>query len=295
MKKNYILSVLLLLSAIPLWAFQDMDNVKIKVIPMSENIYMLTGRGGNIGVLTGNDGVFMIDDQFAELSPKIKAVLDSLSGQPVKFLLNTHFHGDHTGGNANFKESGAVLLAQENVRQRLKENNEHPAEDKLPVITFNEEISLHLNGNDVMALHVHNAHTDGDAIIYLPQGNVLHTGDTFFNGAFPYIDLDSGGSVAGDIEAAQQGLAIINKNTRIIPGHGAPAGYEDYRQYLEMLKGIRENVLSAISNGASREQIIEDESLTSSYYTDAEVKDSFISGPKIRATFYDSLQAENNQ
>ncbi|MDT0644323.1 MBL fold metallo-hydrolase [Zunongwangia sp. F363] len=262
---------------------------------MRENIFMLTGQGGNIGILTGEDGVFMIDDQFAALTPKIKATLDSLTGQPVKFLLNTHFHGDHTGGNANFKKSGAVLVAQENVRQRLKENSENPAEDKLPVITFSEEISLHLNGNDIMALHVHNAHTDGDALIYLPQGNVLHTGDTFFNGGFPYIDITSGGSVAGDIEAAKQGLAIINENTKIIPGHGAPASYEDYQNYLEMLEGIRKNMLQAMAEGFTKEQIIEDESLTSDYYPDAEVENAFINGPKIRATFYESLMAENNE
>lgn len=278
---------LLVLISAPLFAFQDMENVKIKIIPVNGNVSMLTGSGGNIGILTGEDGIFMVDDQFAALSPKIKTALQSLSDKPVKFLVNSHFHGDHTGGNSNFQEEGALIVAHQNVRKRLKKDD---AENSgLPVITFTNQVQLHVNNNDIVVLHVDNAHTDGDALIYFPQSNVLHTGDTFFNGMFPYIDLKSGGSVLGDIAAAKVGLSIINKDTKIIPGHGALATYSDYQEYLNMLEGIRDNVQKAIDANLSKEQIIEDGNLTKSFYTDEEVKDSFINGKKIRETFYESL------
>ena len=274
------------------FAFQENQEVTIQVVPVSENISMLVGQGGNIGILTGEDGVIMIDDQFARLSDKIMATIETLSDQPVKFLVNTHFHGDHTGGNANFQEKGALIVAHENVRKRLKQNDNNPLGEGLPVVTFTEDVMLHVNNNDVMITHVHNAHTDGDALIYFPTANVLHTGDTFFNGNFPYIDLKSGGSVAGLIEAAEKGLMMINKDTRIIPGHGDLASMEDYKNYLAMLKGIQKNVQAAIEKGKSKEQIIADESITSEFYKDALVEKSFINGPKIRETFYTSLTSK---
>jgi glyoxylase-like metal-dependent hydrolase (beta-lactamase superfamily II) len=144
-----------------------------------------------------------------------------------------------------------------------------------------------------MAVHVHNAHTDGDVLIFFPKSNVLHTGDTFFNGMFPYIDLKAGGSVAGDIEAAKTGLMLINESTKIIPGHGPVASYADYQKYLEMLEGIQTKVLAAIKAGKSREAILADESLTSEYITDAAAEKAFINGPKIRGTYYDSLKEED--
>ena len=277
---------LLLLISAPLFAFQEMENVEIEIIPVNGNVSMLTGRGGNIGVLTGADGVFMIDDQFAALSPKIKTALQSLSDQPVKFLVNSHFHGDHTGGNTNFQQEGALIIAHENVRKRLKKEEDNAG---LPIITFNDEVQLHINGNDIMVIHVDNAHTDGDALIYFPQSNVLHTGDTFFNGRFPYIDLKSGGSVNGVIEAVKLGLSIINTDTKIIPGHGVLASYSDYQEYLNMLEGIRNNVQKAIGENRSKEKVVQDENLTKEFYSDEEMKDSFINGEKIRETFYISL------
>ena len=271
-----------------MFAFQNMENVEIKVKQVSDNVYMLQGAGGNIGVLTGKDGVFMIDDQFAPLSQKIKNAIATISDEPIRFLINTHHHGDHSGGNANFKESGTLIMAHENVRKRLKESDS--TGKKLPVITFNDELNIHINNNDIMVAHVHNAHTDGDALIYFPQSNVLHTGDTFFNGMFPYIDLDSGGSIDGDIEAAQTGLNLINQNTKIIPGHGEIATYDDYQNYLEMLKGIRLNIQNAIDSGATEDEIIKNEKLTSEYYSDDEASDFFINGEKIRTTVFKSLQ-----
>lgn len=273
-----------------LFAFQNMQDVTIEVIPVNDNVYMLKGAGGNIGVLTGNDGVFMIDDQFAQLTEKIKVAIGTISDQPIRFLVNTHHHGDHTGGNANFKEDDALIMAHENVRKRLSQKDTDAKNDGLPIITFNDKMNLHINNNDIVIAHVHNAHTDGDALIYLPQSNVLHTGDTFFNGMFPYIDLESGGSVDGDIKAAETGISLINDNTKIIPGHGAIANRSDYKAYLNMLKTIRENVQKAIEDGASEDEIINNEKLTSEFFTDKEASEFYINGPKIRGTFYNSLK-----
>ncbi len=288
MIKLKICLLLILFIYYPALAFQNLDEVEIEAVPITKNVYMLTGAGGNIGVLTGVDGIFMIDDQFSQLSPKIMDKLKSLSNQPVRFLINSHHHGDHTGGNPNFQEKGALIFAHENVRKRLKENGS----DGLPVVTFDQTMNLYINGNDIIAAHVHNAHTDGDVLIYLPQSNVLHTGDTFFNGRFPYIDLSSGGSAEGDINAARIGLSMINRNTKIIPGHGKVASYTEYENYLRMLEGIRDNTLKAIAAGKSKEEIINDENITADFYIDEEMKDSFISGPKIRETFYISLKAK---
>jgi len=277
-----------LLSNSSLYAFQKMKDVEVKITPVKDNIYMLQGAGGNIGVLTGEEGIFMIDDQFAALSSKIKAALNTISDQPVKYLVNSHHHGDHTGGNANFQDDGALVIAHENVRKRLKADTTKV--NGLPIVTFNSEINLHINGNDIVVAHVHNAHTDGDALIYFPQSNVLHTGDTFFNGMFPYMDLNSGGSINGNIAAAQTGLNLINKNTKIIPGHGSLASYSDYEEYLKMLKNIRDNIFEAISEGKSEFEIVNNESLTGEFFSDAEAEDFFITGKKIRKTVYDSLK-----
>ena len=274
---------------------QDKEEVNIKIVPVSEHISMLVGQGGNIAILTGEDGTIMIDDQFARLSEKIMASIKTVSDKPVKFLVNTHFHGDHTGGNANFQEQGALILAHDNVRKRLAADEKNTDGKGLPIITFNSDVTLHLNNNDILITHVHNAHTDSDALVYFPTSNVLHTGDTFFNGAFPYIDLKSGGSIDGDIAAAEMGLKLINKQTKIIPGHGDLATYEDYLKYLNMLKSLRENVQKAIDSGKDKDAITKDESLTSAFYSDEEVKDGFINGPKIRETIYKSLSEPKSE
>ena len=289
MKKLTFLIAFSLMISTSIFAFQDMDDVKIEVIPVNENIYMLKGAGGNIGISVGENGVFMIDDQFAPLTPKILAAVKTISDKQVKFLVNTHYHGDHTGGNTNFEKEGALIVAHDNVRKRLKEDEKNTDQSGLPIITFDNKMNLHLNGDDILVVHVRNAHTDGDALIYFPKSNVLHTGDTFFNGMFPYIDLKSGGSVAGDIQAAKTGLMLINAETKIIPGHGPIASYADYEKYLKMLEGIQTNVKASIAQGKSREEIVADESLTNKYITDAAAEKSFINGPRIRGTFFDSL------
>ena len=293
MIKSVILGAFSLMISISSFAFQDMKDVKIEVVPVKENIYMLVGGGGNIGVSVGKDGVFMIDDKYVPMSSKIVEAVKTISDQPVKYLVNTHHHGDHTGGNANFEKQGTLIFAHENVRKRLKEDERNTEQSGLPIITFDNKMNLYLNGDDIMVVHVHNAHTDGDALIYFPKSNVLHTGDTFFNGMFPFIDLNSGGSVAGDIEAARAGLLLINTATKIIPGHGPLASYADYEKYLNMLEGIQTNVKAAIAEGKSREEILADESLTKEYISDAAAEKAFINGPKIRGTYYDNLTSED--
>ncbi len=282
-----IFLALLLLSTIAC-AQGRLDKVKITVEKVTENIYMLQGAGGNIGISTGEDGVFMVDDQFAPLSEKIQAAIATVSDKPVTFLMNTHFHGDHSGGNANFEAKGATIVAQDNVRKRLAESKT----EGLPVITFSDDATFYMNGNDIFLTHVHNAHTDGDALVYFTQSNVLHTGDTFFNGRFPFIDVRRGGSLKGDIEAAKKGLMISNDDTKIIPGHGGLATKTDYKKYHEMLQGIHDNVSAAIQQGKTEDQIAAMESLTSQWFTDAQTEGQFITGEKMRRTAYQSISQE---
>ena len=286
MNKPILLAVLLLTTIA--CAQGRFDNVKITVEKVTENIYMLQGAGGNIGISTGEDGVFMVDDQFAPLSEKIQAAIATVSDKPVTFLMNTHFHGDHSGGNANFEAKGATIVAQDNVRKRLAENKT----EGLPVITFSDDATFYMNGNDIFLTHVHNAHTDGDALVYFTQSNVLHTGDTFFNGRFPFIDVRRGGSLKGDIEAAKKGLMISNDDTKIIPGHGGLASKADYKKYHDMLQGIHDNVSAAIKKGKTEDQIATMESLTSQWFTDAQTEGQFITGEKMRRTAYQSISQE---
>ena len=263
------------------------DSVEIKLDQVADQVYMLTGAGGNIALSIGEDGVFMVDDQFAPLSAKIKKAIASITEREVSFLVNTHFHGDHTGGNANFAATGAIIVAHDNVRKRLAED---PTREGLPVITFSDDTTFYMNDNDIFITHVHNAHTDGDALVYFAQSNVLHTGDTFFNGRFPYIDVNRGGSIDGDIAAAQKGLMLINDETVIIPGHGPKATKTDYKNYLNMLRTIRTNVQQAIDQGKTEAQIAAMASLTNAFFTDEQVANDFINGPKMRKAVFKSLQ-----
>jgi len=243
---------------------RDYSTVEIKTTAVTDHIYMMEGAGGNIGVLTGEDGTLMIDDQFAPLSEKIKAAMAELTEHPVKYLLNTHWHGDHTGGNENFGKDGAIIVAQANVRQRLSTENIMKAFDRTtpaapeaawPQITFEEDMKIHFNGEDVMLIHVHNAHTDGDAFVYFMNSNVLHMGDTFFNGRFPFIDLGSGGSVDGAIKAVETALMLSDTATKIIPGHGQLARKSDLLQYYTMLVNMKSRVMEASAAGKTIEEI----------------------------------------
>jgi cyclase len=253
--------------ATPVLAQQDMSNVQITAESLGGGVYMMMGSGGNIGVSVGDDGVFVIDDQFAPLTDKILAAIAVITSEPVRFVFNTHWHGDHTGGNENMGQTGALIVAHENVRQRMSMDqvlerigrpaSETPAspEGAWPVVTFTEEVTFHLNGDDMHAVYVPNAHTDGDAIVNFVRANVVHMGDTFFRDRFPFIDTATGGSIDGIIAAAGTGLALMDAETKVIPGHGALSSRENLVEYRDALRTKRNAVAALMEQGMSLEQI----------------------------------------
>lgn len=226
-------------------AAAQMDDVKIKATKLADGIHMLTGKGGNIGVLTGPDGTFMIDDQFAPLTARIMVAVKNIGGDTPRFLINTHYHFDHTGGNENLGSAGVTIVSHDNVRKKLAEgttivafNRVMPPAPKaaVPVITFTREMTFHLNGETIHALHTPNAHTDGDTFIHFEKANVIHAGDLFFNGFYPFIDTGAGGTVQGVIAAVDKMLALSDDNTKIIPGHGPLADKNALMAYRTMLE-----------------------------------------------------------
>lgn len=243
---------------------KDFDKVQIKTVKLSENVYMLLGSGGNIGVYAGEDGVFLVDDQFAPLTKKIKAAIGKISDKKIRFVINTHWHFDHVGGNENLGEMGSVIIAHENVRKRMSTDQfieffqkKIPASPKvaLPIITFTKDLVFHLNGENIHVFHVNNAHTDGDAIVYFRNSNVIHTGDIYFAGLYPFIDTSAHGSVNGVIDAAQYVLSIINDDTKVIPGHGPLSNKAELRAYVDMLISVRAKISKQISDGKTIEEI----------------------------------------
>lgn len=243
---------------------QDWDAVQVRSEKVAGNVYVLFGAGGNIGVSAGDDGVFIVDDQFAPLTEKIKAAIKEISNQPIRFAINTHFHGDHTGGNENLGREGTVIVAHDNVRVRMAagsfikafNNRTEPQEGfALPVVTYNDQAALHLNGEQARIHHVQNAHTDGDSIIHFEGSNVIHMGDTFFMGIFPFIDVDNGGSVDGMIASADKVLDMTTPETRIIPGHGPVTDAEGLTMFRDMLIDVRSRVSAMKAEGMSVEDI----------------------------------------
>ena len=244
---------------------QDFDKVQIQTIPLRDGVAMLMGSGGNLGVSFGEDGVFLIDDQFAPLTEKIMAAIAELSDKPVRFVINTHWHFDHVGGNENFGKAGAVIVAHENVRKRMSVeqvlkafNTTIPASPKvaLPVITFTRDLSFHLNGDEMHVFHVNNAHTDGDAVIQFRKANVVHTGDLYFAGIYPFIDVESKGSINGMIDAITNLLPLLDANTKVIPGHGPLANKAELTTYLEMLTTVRDRIRDLIQEGNTQEEVV---------------------------------------
>lgn len=244
---------------------RDFSQVEIETIPVTEEVYMLVGEGGNIGVSAGEDGVFLIDDQFAPLTEKILAAISEISEQPVRFLLNTHWHFDHTGGNENLGEEGVVIVAHDEVYTRMSAGQVIEAFDlevppspsaALPVITFSDQATFRLNGQTIRGHHVSDAHTDGDTIVHFVEADVIHMGDTYFNGLYPFIDTSSGGSLIGMIEAVETGLALAGDETAIIPGHGPLSNRAELEAYRTMLVNVRVRTERAIAQGMSLEAFL---------------------------------------
>ncbi len=243
---------------------QNFDKAEIKTEKLSATTYVMVGAGGNLGVSIGDDAVFVIDDQYAPMTAKILAAVKTLTDKPIQFVLNTHWHSDHTGGNENFGKAGSLIVAHENVRKRLSTDqfiqlfrSQVPASPKaaLPVVTFTSDLTFHLNGDEIFVFHVPRAHTDGDALVYFRNSNVIHMGDTFFNGMYPFIDTSSGGTPDGVIAAADRALALADDKTRIIPGHGPVCGKADLKVYRDMLATVNGRVKAMMKEGKTREEI----------------------------------------
>ncbi|HEX9580867.1 MAG TPA: MBL fold metallo-hydrolase [Gemmatimonadales bacterium] len=257
-------------------AAQTFDTIQIRTQPLTRGIYLLQGAGGNIGLAVGDDAVFVVDDQFAPLTPKILAAIAAVTPQPVRFVLNTHWHFDHTGGNENMGKAGALLVAHENVRRRMSAgqfiealNRQEPAAPPgaLPVVTFTEGVTFHINEDSVVVKHVPPAHTDGDAVVFFAKANVIHMGDLFVSAGLPFVDLSSGGSLHGFIGAAETAIGLANAETRIIPGHGPLADRARLQAFRDMLVVLRDRMRAEVAAGRTLEQILA-ANLTASYLRD---------------------------
>ena len=244
---------------------RNFDAVQIKTTQVAAGIYMLEGEGGNIGVSAGEDGVFLIDDQFAPLTPKITAAVKAISDQPIRFLINTHWHGDHVGGNENFGKAGVVIVAHDNVYKRmsvggaiqlLKQNYAPAPKAALPVISFSETATFHLNGDDVTSIHLPPAHTDGDSLVRFAKANVIHSGDVFAAYRYPFIDVESGGSVKGVLRAIDRLLPMLDDNTKVIPGHGGLSGKKDVLAYRKMIATVVGRIEPMARSGKTLQQVL---------------------------------------
>ncbi|HXC71119.1 MAG TPA: MBL fold metallo-hydrolase [Pyrinomonadaceae bacterium] len=261
--KKLLVPAVLLLFAISVTAQTDFSKVEIKVTKVAGNVYMLEGAGGNIGVSVGDDGILIVDDQFAPLADKIRAALKGIADKKLRFILNTHWHGDHTGGNEAFGPE-APVIAHDNVRKRMATEQKSeffkrttPASPKeaLPVITFNQNLTVYFNGEEIRAIHFPHGHTDGDSVIFFSTSNVVHLGDDFFAGRFPFVDLESGGSVEGLTKNIAEIITKIPAGAKLIPGHGPLSTIEDLMNYHNMLVTTSDIVRAKIKAGKTLEQI----------------------------------------
>lgn len=274
----------------------DFSKVEIKVETLAPGVAVLFGAGGNIGLSHGEDGNILVDDQYAPLTDKIVAAVKGVDPDPVKFVVNTHWHRDHSGGNENLGKAGAVIVAHDNVRRRMSVDQfskifgktEASSKSALPVVTFGEGVTLHLNGDELQVLHVRNAHTDGDSLVYWRKAKVLHMGDIFFHKVtLPFIDLDSGGSIDGVIAAVRRALEIAPPDARIVPGHGPIATRAELEAYLAMLVDIRGKVAAAIAAGKSL-PAMKAQNPAKPY----EVPNGFVSADSFVETVFASLSAK---
>ena len=261
-----LIAVLPLAAGIAAAQDQDFSKVEMKVSKVAGTVYMLEGAGGNIGASVGDDGIVIVDDQYAPLAEKIQAALKGITDKPVRFIINTHYHRDHTGGNAYFQKQ-APIIAHDNVRKRLEtggsagngssfhmENKPQPKE-ALPIITFDHDVTVHLNGEDIRTLYFPAGHTDGDSIIFFPKSNVVHMGDDFVTYGFPFIDVEAGGSINGMIDGVEKVIAQVPPDVKVIPGHGPVSNLDDVRAYLKMLKETRDVTDKALKGGKTLDQM----------------------------------------
>ena len=265
------------------------------LIKVTDHIFMLQDKGGNIGLSFGDDGVFMIDDQFDRNIEKTQATIATLDKQPVQFLVNTHHHGDHTGGNLAMAETGTIIFSLQNVRKRLKtaleESEKMEGLKSLPMITFDEDMTFYFNEDEIYVFHVNNAHTDGDAMVYFMNSNVVHTGDVFFNGRYPFIDLNSGGSVLGYAKALSKLLMLTNDDTKVIPGHGDLGTIKDVIFTRDMLLDLHTQVTKLFNEGITEEEVLKMTEITAKYDT-LDFGDGFISTERMLKTVYTDVSGE---
>jgi glyoxylase-like metal-dependent hydrolase (beta-lactamase superfamily II) len=281
--------------AAPAAAQQDFSKVEVKAEKVAEGLYMLTGAGGNIGLSVGKSGSFVVDDQYAPLTDKILAAIKAITPDPVRFVVNTHWHGDHTGGNENMGKAGAFIVAHDNVRRRMsteqfnatfKRATPPSPEGALPVVTFAEGLTFWWNGEEIRVRHVAPAHTDGDAVVHFVKADVVHMGDLFFNGGYPFVDTSSGGRVDGVIAAADGVLQTVTEKTRIIPGHGPLATKADLQAYRDVVKACRDRIAKLKAEGRDRAAVIAAKP-TADY--DAKWGQGFMKGDVFTGLVFDSL------
>lgn len=276
---------------------RDFSDVEIETVLVAQGVWMLVGAGGNIGVSAGEDGVFLIDDQFAPLTEKIRAAVAKFSPKPIRFVLNTHWHGDHVGGNENLGKAGSLIVAHENVRRRMSTeqfmeamNRKVPPspEAALPVVTYDSSVTFHLNGDEIYAFHVPPAHTDGDSIVYFREADAVHMGDVFFQSGYPFIDLSSGGSARGVLHAVDRVLGMIGDETKVIPGHGELTDRAALETYREMLSTVIERVAAMKGEGKSLEEV---QAAKPTEEFDERWGGGFIDADRFVASIYESLSA----
>ena len=286
MKPSFILLLFLSIASNAL-SQQNWDSVKVTSHQVRDNVYMLKGAGGNIGVLTGKDGIVMIDDQFLQLGDKIKEAIAALDKGPIRFTLNTHIHGDHSGSNEYFKQLGSTIVAHDLVRDRMIKQPR--VEDAWPVVTFPNKLNLHLNGQDIELIHFEPGHTDGDVVIHFKQANVFHMGDLFVRYGYPYIDMTSGGNINGLIANVEKAMNLMNEESLVIPGHGELSRKGDVKKYRDRLVIIRDKVAAALKQGKKPEDLA-GLGITNAY--DEEWGKGFIKGKDFVITVAAGLQAK---